>query len=82
MGLKDWGQWQLFLGTKDEYLQEIENQKKCSELYLEIDHKLYSGLGYEKLTAIKAIIDSDDYVSALRSLALKAGIITVPACSC
>ena len=82
MGMKDWSQWKLFLGTKEEYQQELENQKKCSELYCEIDNKLYSGLGYEKLLAIKAIIDSDDYVSALRSLALAAGIITVPSCNC
>lgn len=68
MGLKDWGQWKLFLGTKEEYLQEIENQKKCKELYHEIDNMLYAGLGYEKLVAIKTIIESDSVDDALAKM--------------
>lgn len=82
MGMKDWGQWKLFLGTKEEYLQEIENQKKCNELYRDIDNKLYAGLGYEKLVAIKTIIDADNAESGVRSLALSMGITKMPACSC
>lgn len=68
MCMKDWGQWRLFLGTKEEYLQEIENQKKCKELYHEIDNMLYAGLGYEKLVAIKAIIESDSVDDALAKM--------------
>ena len=68
MGLKDWGQWKLFLGTKDEYLQEIENQKKCTELYREINNKLHSSLGYEKLLAIKTIIEADSLDNALAKM--------------
>lgn len=82
MGMKDWSQWKLFLGTKDEYLQEIENQKKCKELYREIDNGLYAGLGYEKLMAIKTIIDADNAESGVRSLALSMGITKLPACNC
>lgn len=65
MGMKDWSRWKLFLGTKDEYLQEIENQKKCNELCREIDRRLYAGLGYDKLKAIKAIIEADDLYDAI-----------------
>jgi hypothetical protein len=68
MGMKDWSQWKLFLGTKDEYLQEIETQKKCNELCREIDRRLYAGLGYEKLVAIKTIIESDDLKKTLVEL--------------
>ena len=65
MGLKDWGQWKLFLGTKEEYQQELENQKKCSDLYYEINNKLHRDLGYEKLLAIKTIIEADSLDDAL-----------------
>jgi len=68
MGKKDWGQWKLFLGTKDEYLQEVENQKKCKELYREIDNGLYAGLGYEKLMAIKTIIEADSIDDAMAKM--------------
>lgn len=65
MGLKDWCQWKLFLGTKEEYQQELENQKKCSDLYHEISNKLHKDIGYEKLSAIKTIIEADSVDDAL-----------------
>ena len=68
MGLKDWGQWKLFLGTKEEYQQELENQKKCSDLYREISNKLNRDLGYEKLSAINTIIDADTLDDALATM--------------
>jgi hypothetical protein len=68
MGMKDWGQWKLFLGTKEEYLQEVENKKKCNELRREVDNKIDSELGYEKLLAIKTIIDADSLDDALAEL--------------
>ena len=68
MGLKDWGQWKLFLGTKEEYQQELENQKKCSRLCREISNKLNHVLGYEKLLAIKTIIEADGLDDALAEM--------------
>jgi hypothetical protein len=68
MGLKDWGQWKLFLGTKEEYQQELENQKKCSSLCREISNKLNLDLGYEKLSAINTIIEADSLDYALAEM--------------
>lgn len=62
MSLKDWDQWKLFLGTEEEYRQQLELDRQCRELYSEIITKLNLSwnLSYEKLQAIKTIIDSDD----------------------
>ncbi len=68
MGLKDWAQWKLFLGTNEEYLQEVENQKKCNELRREVENKIDSILDYEKLKAIKTIIEADSLDYALAEM--------------
>ena len=68
MGMKDWVQWKLFLGTKEEYQQELENKKKCSSLYREISNKLNQDLGYEKLSAINTIIEADSLDDALAKM--------------
>ena len=68
MGMKDWSQWKLFLGTKEEYQQELENQKKCSGLYCEISNKLNRDLEYEKLSAIKTIIEANSLDDALAKM--------------
>lgn len=65
MSLKDWSQWKLFLGTEEEYRQQLELNRQCRVLYNEITDKLGWNLGYEKLKAINAIIDSDDLYDAI-----------------
>lgn len=57
-GRVDWGQWRLFLGTKEEWLFAKEQAKLTREIYREVHSKLCEGLGYEKLKAIKDIINS------------------------
>lgn len=57
-GRVDWGQFRLFLGTKEEWLFAKEQAKLARELYREVHSKLCEGLGYEKLKAIKDIINS------------------------
>ena len=79
---KDYSSRRLFLGTQEEYEKFKDEEKKSKELYREIERMFNKHLSYEKLLAIKTIIEADDYVSALRSLAFAAGIIRVPACSC
>lgn len=69
MSLKDWSQWKLFLGTEEEYRQQLELNRQCRVLYNEITDKLGWNLGYEKLKAINAIIDSDDLKKTLAELA-------------
>ncbi|MBQ2175584.1 MAG: hypothetical protein II453_11155 [Alphaproteobacteria bacterium] len=68
MGLQDWGQWKLFLGTKEEYMQKLEEQKECSGLYYEIDQMFHRDLGYDKLMAIKTIIEADSLDEALAKM--------------
>lgn len=68
MGMTEWSQWKLFLGTKEEYLQEVENRKKCNELRREVDRKIGSVLDYEKLLAIKTIIEADSVDDALAKM--------------
>lgn len=58
MTLKDFGHSQLFLGTREEYEKAKELDKKASELAREISHRISVSLGYEKLQAIKDILDS------------------------
>lgn len=57
-GRVDWGQWRLFLGTKEEWLFAKEQAKMTRELYREVYPKICEGLGYEKLKAIRDIIYS------------------------
>lgn len=54
----DWGQWRLFLGTKEEWLETKETARMTRELYREVYPKICEGLGYEKLKAIRDIIYS------------------------
>lgn len=68
MCLKDWSQWKLFLGTREEYIQELENRKKCNDLYRQLDQSLHRDLGYEKLKAIKTIIEADTLDDALAEM--------------
>lgn len=57
-GRVDWGQWRLFLGTKEEWLEAKERARMTLELYREVYPKISYSLGYEKLKAIKDIIYS------------------------
>lgn len=57
-GRVEWGQWRLFLGTKQEWIEAKEKAKLTRDLYREVYSKLCEGLGYEKLKAIKDIINS------------------------
>lgn len=57
-GRVDWGQWRLFLGTKEEWIEAKEKAKLTREIYREVYSKLCEGLGYEKLKAIRDIINS------------------------
>lgn len=57
-GRVEWGHWRLFLGTKEEWLNAKEQAKLTRELYREVYPKICEGLGYEKLKAIKDIINS------------------------
>ena len=66
-------------------VQKYNNDERMSmkdwgqwkELYHEIDNMLYAGLGYEKLVAIKTIIESDDLEKTLLELSP-----VKPACAC
>lgn len=80
-GRVDWGQWRLFLGTKEEWLFAKEQAKVTRELYREVHSKLCEGLGYDKLNAISTIIKADNAESGVRSLAFSMGITKVPACN-
>lgn len=65
MGKAEWGQKRLFLGTVEEYEQEKELAKKTHDLYLSVYCKIGETLGYEKLEAIKAIIESNSVADAI-----------------
>lgn len=58
MNLKDFGTNKLFLGTREEYQKYKEHEKETLALVREISPKIGVSLGYEKLSQIKAIIDS------------------------
>lgn len=80
-GRVEWGQWRLFLGTKQEWIEAKEKAKLTRDLYREVYSKLCEGLGYEKLNAISTIIKADNAESGVRSLALSMGITKMPACN-
>ena len=65
MGKAEWGQKRLFLGTIEEYEQEKELAKKTHDMYLYVNCKVSETLGWEKLEAIKAIIESDSVADAM-----------------
>lgn len=65
MSEKDYSSRRLFLGTKEEYEEFKVMEKKAKELYYQLERKFDRNLPYEKLKAIKTIIDSDDLYDAI-----------------
>lgn len=65
---KDYSSRRLFLGTQEEYEEFKNTEKKAKELYYEITKTPFSGIGYDKLKAIKAIVDSDDLYETICQL--------------
>lgn len=62
---KDYISRRLFLGTQEEYEDFKNTEKKAKELYLELERKFSRNLGYDKLKAIKTIIEADDLYDAI-----------------
>lgn len=69
MSEKDYSTRRLFLGTQEEYEEFKTTEKKAKELYYEITKTPFRDIGYDKLKAIKAIIDSDDLYETINELA-------------
>lgn len=69
MSEKDYSSRRLFLGTQEEYEEFKNTEKKAKELYYEITKTPFRDIGYDKLKAIKAIIDSDDLHETIKELA-------------
>lgn len=69
MSEKDYSSRRLFLGTEEEYEESKRLEKKAKELYYEITKTPFKEIGYDKLKAIKTIIDSDDLYEAINELA-------------
>lgn len=69
MSEKDYSSRRLFLGTEEEYEENQKLEKKTKELYYEITKTPFRDIGYDKLKAIKAIIDSDDLHETIKELA-------------
>ena len=65
MSEKDYSSRRLFLGTEEEYEEFKAMEKKAKELYYEISKTSFRDIGYDKLKAIKTIIDSDDLYDAI-----------------
>ena len=65
MSEKDYSSRRLFLGTEEEYEETKKLEKKSRELYNEITKTSFRDIGYDKLKAIKAIIDSDYLYEAI-----------------
>lgn len=65
---KDYSSRRLFLGTEEEYEKYKNEEKKAKELYFEIERKVSKNLGYEKLLAIKTIIEADSVDEALAEM--------------
>jgi hypothetical protein len=68
MSEKDYSSRRLFLGTEEEYEEFKTMEKKAKELYYEIERKISRNLGYEKLLAIKTIIEADSLDDALATM--------------
>lgn len=62
---KDYLSRRLFLGTEEEYEEFKNTEKKTKELYFELERKFSRNLGYDKLKAIKTIIEADDLYDAI-----------------
>lgn len=69
MSEKDYSSRRLFLGTEEEYEESKRLEKKAKELYYEITKIPFRDIGYDKLKAIKAIVDSDDLHETIKELA-------------
>ena len=69
MSEKDYSSRRLFLGTEEEYEESKRLEKQAKELYYEITKTPFKEIGYDKLKAIKAIIDSDDLYETINELA-------------
>lgn len=69
MSEKDYSSRRLFLGTEEEYEESKRLEKQAKELYYEITKTPFRDIGYDKLKAIKAIIDSDDLHETIKELA-------------
>lgn len=65
---KDYLSRRLFLGTEEEYEEFKTTEKKVKELYYEINNSLNRNLPYEKLLAIKTIIEADSLDDALATM--------------
>jgi hypothetical protein len=65
---KDYSSRRLFLGTEEEYEEFKVMEKKAKELYYEIEKKFNRNLPYEKLSAIKTIIEADSLDDALAKM--------------
>ena len=65
MSEKDYSSRRLFLGTEEEYEETKKLEKIAKELYYEINSSLNRNLPYEKLLAIKTIIEADSLDDAL-----------------
>jgi hypothetical protein len=68
MSEKDYSNRRLFLGTQEEYKEFKKKEKEARKLYNEIDNILNRDLPYEKLLAIKTIIESDSLDDALAKM--------------
>lgn len=65
---KDYSSRRLFLGTQEEYEEFKTMEKKAKELYRELERKFDRNLPYEKLVAIKTIIEADSLDLALAEM--------------
>ena len=68
MSEKDYSTRRLFLGTQEEYEEFKKKEKESRELYREIERKFDRNLPYEKLLAIKTIIEADTLDDALAEM--------------
>ena len=68
MSEKDYSSRRLFLGTEEEYEESKKLEKKARELYYEINETSFRDIGYDKLKAIKTIIEADSLDNALAKM--------------
>lgn len=68
MSEKDYSSRRLFLGTQEEYEEFKNTEKKAKELYYEITKTPFKDIGYDKLLAIKTIIEADSVDEALATM--------------
>lgn len=68
MSEKDYSSRRLFLGTEEEYEESKKLEKEAKELYYEITKTPFRDIGYDKLKAIKTIIEADSVDEALAEM--------------